>query len=168
MRFRSTLSTLVALAAFAAAPARAQCTIDNPSGGSCQLIHSVRATANTVASLNLSSGTTSLPIGEAAYTSGSVSNAGPVLTVASNASWSVSVASNANTWSGPTGTSKPSTDLVVTGSSSTPVSTTAATIASGTPQAATGIVTLLSTSWSFVNDPPGIYNIDLIFTLTAP
>ena len=169
MRFRFTLSTLVALAAFTAAPAHAQCMIDSPTGGSCQLPHSVRATANTVATLSLNSSVTTLSIGAIEYENGTAPVAGPNLTVAANANWVVTVASSANTWTGPTGTAKPSTDLEVSSVTvSTPVSTTPVQILTGTPQAAATIPSVILTRWNYATDPPGIYNIDLIFTLTAP
>jgi len=163
MRLKFTLPILGAAMVFAAAPVQAQCSVP-PGGGSCPLTHALRASVTTVASLNLSTPASTINVTAADFTAGSNSTTGPTLDVKANPSWTVSVHGPAN-WNGPSGTSKPVSTITV---NAVNVSTTATALANGTATAGATTPTTLVTTWGYITDPPGVYDITLTFTLTAP
>jgi hypothetical protein len=128
----------------------------------------IRATVSTVASLTLNTPATSINVTANDFTTGSNTAGGPDLTVAANTAWSVSVHGPAN-WTGPTGTNKSVADLQISSASTTViVGTAAAPLVSGSAGPSTSTATSLQTQWAYATDPPGNYQIQLTFTLTAP
>lgn len=171
MRLRFSLAALGAAVVLSAGPANAQmnCVINTSGPGSCFTTHDVRAAVNTVAGLELSSITTTMAVTAADLAAGSKSLSGPTVAIFSNTTWSLGVSATAATWTGPTGTSKSSSDLSISYGAGSPIAVTTSTqtLATGSPQPQTLQVTNITTAWTFL-EPPGVYDLRLTFTLTAP
>ncbi len=113
---------------------------------------------------------------DADYAAGLSSMTGPTITVKANKAWTIAVRGNAATWTGvqtaPGVTpraNKPVADLLwSTGGAYTPLTTTDATVGSGTATAGTTITTSLQVLWSWTLDVPARYTLGLTYTLTAP
>ena len=90
-------------------------------------------------------------------------------TVRANAAWTLTAQGAA--WTGTGNTSKATGDMSWTtngGGAYTPMTTSAATIASGTATAGATTNIGYRTLWSLATDGPGTYSQALTFTLTAP
>ena len=90
-------------------------------------------------------------------------------TVRANAAWTLTAQGAA--WTGTGNPSKATGDLSWTingGGTFTPMTTSAATIGSGTATAGVAIVLGYRTLWALATDAPGTYSQALTFTLTAP
>jgi hypothetical protein len=169
MRLKHTLAAFGAALAPTAVPATAQCSVTGTgAAGASTLPFDLRAIVSTVASLTLSTPATRINVTANDFATGSNTSGGPDLTVAANTAWSVSVHGPAN-WNGPTGTNKSVGDILISAASTTViVGTAAAPLVSGSAGPSTSTATSLQTQWAFATDPPGNYQIQLTFTLTAP
>lgn len=171
MRLKFSLAALGAAVVLSAGPANAQvnCVINGSGPGTCLVSHDVRASVNTVAGLELGTSATTLVVAAADLQAGTKSQSGPTVAIFSNATWSLGVSASTATWSGPTGTAKPSSDLRISLGAGSPIAVTASsqTLATGSPQPQTLQVSNITTAWSFL-EPPGVYDLTLVFTLTAP
>lgn len=168
MRITLSLVTVgTALAAWAA-PAHAQLSCNAGSGAPCSLTHQIRAVAPTVAQLTQASQVTSFPPLTAANFDNPAGVDAPAngLTVAANVNWTVTVATATNTW---TGGSKQSTDLrILIGGTPTGLTTTALQLATGSAGTPPVIPAQFNSLWHYATDPPGIYEITAVFTLSTP
>jgi hypothetical protein len=165
MRPRTAITTTIALLLVATRGALAQCN----GGATCTLPISATATINTVARLMISSTTTTLTAPNAADfgTSAGVTSGGPTITVLSNAAYTLTAAASATTWTGPSGVSKPASDLKMkVGAGSVVPLGQVGTSSTGT--ATTDYAISYNTIYNWTTDKPGTYSLVVNYTLTAP
>jgi len=168
-----TLFAALILSATVALPAAAQTNPCATSG--CSVTDKVTLKVNPVVRLSLSQVATALNSPDTtAYDAGSSNTAGPTVSVKANRSWTLTVKSGAATFTpalGASGYSKPAGDLglkIAGGSTVAALSTTAATLASGTSGGVfTGGVTY-TTKFDWTKDIPDDYTMDVVYTITAP
>ena len=167
----------LALVGLAGRIAAAQtCTAGYP--GSCVVAGSATITIPKVMSFSLSAGTTTAPTPTYAdYLQGYNETAGPVVTVSANTAWTVSLSAGTALWSATAnGTAtpradKPSADLLWTrtaGSGWAGLTTTSATLASGTAASAVAIPLYYRVLYSLALDTPGTYSLDVVVTVVTP
>ena len=173
------MSAVLAGTAQAQGPVPAvNCTGDLTSRWStpCSIGNTVQASVPFVARMEMQSSTT-LPqpvANDFGNTAGlSTPSATPtVLTVRANAGYKVTATAAANTWTGPVGSSKASTDLRVFVNNSTTMqalSTTGVNIfTESTPTAGTAINIGYNVLYQWLTDVPGSYSLAVNYTLTAP
>ncbi len=148
-------------------------------GSSCTVVVSLQLDRPYVASLVLSQSVTSLPtLTSADFATGFRDQAGPQLRVKANAPYRVTIQAAVSTWqySGTAAPpSKPSSDLLWSGSASGPWTSSASSATlwplAATSAAATAGVTIplfYRTLWSWTTSPPGAYTIPVNLTLTSP
>ena len=103
---------------------------------------------------------------------------GPVATVSSNGPWSVAISTSAATWTATNTspgqaarTNKPASDLTWSTTSNGTfrgLTTSAFTVASGTATASSPVSIFYRTLYNWTLDTPGIYSLQVVFTITAP
>lgn len=171
MRSLLTISMSALLSSALASVAVAQCNGTISAGHStCTLPVVATAVINTVAKLSTTSLTTTLSAPQAIDfgTSAGVTTAGPTFTVKSNRAFALTASAATATWTGPSGTSKPASDLKMkVGAGGTvvglgPVGT------SSTGTAGTTFDIFYNTIYNFETDKPGAYSLVVNYTLTAP
>lgn len=117
--------------------------------------------------------TLNAPASMADYTSGTIQmpTTGPTFQVAANRNYKVQISAATAAFSGST-YAKPAADLAwatSAGGTFTPLSTTPADVATGTPTAlSTAVGLFYKTTYNFAQDIPGSYSLDVKFTLVAP
>jgi hypothetical protein len=164
--------------ALIAAPAAAQCTASG-APASCNQPGSASMTAGRVVRLQVSAGSTPLTAPTPAdFDAGFNATTGPTLTVSANAPWMLQVRASAASWTAtntspgaPARTNKPAADLQWARSSAGPfvaLSTTDATLVSGTATASTATTLYFQTLYGWTTDTPGNYSLTVVLTLTAP
>jgi hypothetical protein len=168
------------LGAATVAPLRAQCTTAALTGTTTRTCSFSVAAPNSTsytnpALLNLTASATSFTtsVTSAMLTAGKTTAQTMVLSVRGNRSWTVT-ASGPATWTG-TGTlartNKPVGDLrwsTVTTGAGTALTTSAATLHSGSAGSTNSKTIYWWTNLSYTGDPPGSYAIAVTLTLTAP
>jgi hypothetical protein len=135
----------------------------------CQLSNTVSATVPTVARLMISSTTSTLtaPLAADFGTGAGVNSAGPTLTVMANAGYTLTASAGATNWTGPTGATKPATDLKM----NVNLAGNVALGKVGTSTSATSTTTYAigyNTIYNWTTDIPGVYSLLVNYTLTAP
>ena len=174
------LVAVLVVSAATVAPLRAQCTTAALTGTTTRTCSfSVSAPNSTSytnpALLNLTASATSFTtsVTSAMLTAGKTTAETMVLSVRGNRSWTVT-ASGPATWTG-TGTlartNKPVGDLrwsTVTTGTGTALTTSAATLHSGSAGSTNSKTIYWWTNLSYTGDPPGSYAIAVTLTLTAP
>jgi hypothetical protein len=169
---------LALLTIVVAAPAAAQCTASG-APANCTQPGSASMTAGRVVRLQVSAGSTALTAPTPAdFDAGFNSTTGPTLTVSANAPWMLQVRASSASWTAtntspgaPARTNKPAADLQWAQSSSGPfaaLSTTDATLISGTATANSATTLYFQTLYSWTADTPGNYGLTVVLTLTAP
>jgi hypothetical protein len=169
---------LALLAIVTAAPVAAQCTASG-APASCNQPGSASMTAGRVVRLQVSAGSTALTAPTPAdFDAGLNASTGPTLTVSANAPWMLQVRATAASWTAtntspgaPARTNKPAADLKWSRASTgpfAPLSTTDATLVSGTATASTATTLYFQTLYSWTTDTPGNYSLTVVLTLTAP
>lgn len=161
-----------------AAEAQSTCSI-TASPGNCTATPNVAVgtvTVGTIVKLSLSADSATL-------TAPSLANFGPdstatitdpgvlTLTVKSNSNYTVTLAASTALWTAPIGATKAAGDLSWGTSGSgpfTPISTTPATVMTGTRTAGTSTTLSYRTVYHWETTPPGQYSLQLTFTLTSP
>jgi hypothetical protein len=179
-RLKHTGLAMMATVAFAAtAQAQIACGATGVAGGpaSCSVNGSVTGTMQRIVRLTLTPTNFGLTMPTdvdfaVAGTVQKVDAAAQVALVRANATWSLTIQSAA-AWTGTGNTAaKAIGDLEWTsdaGVTYTPISATAANLATAQPKTAgTNVNVGYRTSWSLANDSPGTYSLALTFTLTAP
>jgi len=167
-RFVSVLIALV-VCAVAPRPAVAQCFSPNNSNA-CSLQVTGTVKLNAVATLSITSSNTTLVAPKASDfgASAGVTSTGPTVTVLSNGAYALT-ASAPSQWSGPSGSSKPSTDLTISVNNGSFVALGAlAHPSAGTPAAGTPYAVKYNTKYNWTTDGPGAYTLLVKYTLTAP
>jgi hypothetical protein len=157
------------ICAVAPRQASAQCTSPN-SSNTCTLQLTGTVRLNSVATLSITTGTTTLTAPKASDfgTAAGVTSTGPTVTVKSNGSYALT-ASAPTQWSGPSGTTKPSSDLTIKVNSGAFVALgQLANPSSGTPAAGTPYAVQYNTKYNWTTDKPGTYTLLVKYTLTAP
>lgn len=156
----------------------AQCTASG-APDNCTQPGSVSMTAGRVVRLQVSGGSTSLTAPTPAdFDAGFNATTGPTFTVSANAPWTLSTRASSGFWTAtntapgaPARTTKPATDLTwSTASNGTFVglTTTDATLVSGSATASTATTLFLRTLYDWTLDTPGNYSLTVVLTLTAP
>jgi hypothetical protein len=174
------MNRVLALAAaltlsFTGRAAAQNCQTANSSNGNCSLSVAASLTLPTIIRLTLDDTTTDLTTPtEAIYDAGSVVTSGPVATIKTNANWTLSVRATSAVWTA-TGAqarlSKPASDLAwgtSPGGPFTALTTSDATVASGTRGASNVTTIHYRTAWDLGLDGPGNYSLTMVFTATAP
>lgn len=167
----------VAVALLLPAALNAQQCQANPASCSVAAV-AVTITVGRAVNLTVSPTSTTLSApGPADYNTGFVTTTGPTATLKANAPWTLGVSTSTATWTGvdtetePAWKTKPASDLrwatTVTGPF-TGMTTTAATIASGTATAGSTVTLFYRTMYSWATDSPGSYSIQVVFTIVAP
>jgi hypothetical protein len=162
----------VLLLALAAKPASAQTCTGNP----CSVTTTATLTVADLLRLTLDATSTNLGAPtDVEFTAGSILSVGPVATAKANRPWTVSVQSTATKFTY-TGTfvdpNKPASDLhwdIASGGTYTnAMSTTAATLKTGTGTSGTSQGIFYKTLLSYGADVTGSYALGVKFTLSAP
>lgn len=174
--------TLLSLAfAFTALPAalQGQTCASNPAP--CSTAAGALQVSITIANtyeLTLSATSTSLVTPTTAdYNTGYASTNGPSATVKSNAPWALSISAVNPTWSAvntntePARTNKPATDLAWSTApfgTYTDLTTLGSQVATGTASLASSVTLYYRTKYAWALDTPGIYTLQIMFTIVAP
>jgi hypothetical protein len=168
-----TLFAALVLTATVAIPAAAQTNPCTTSG--CAVTDKVSLKVNPLVRLSLSQTTTALNSPDTtAYDAGSSTTAGPTVSVKANRSWSLTVKAGAATFTpalGASGYNKPAGDLgvkIAGGSTVAGLSTTAASLASGTSGGVFSGAVTYTTKFDWTKDIPDDYTMDVVYTITAP
>ena len=159
-----------------ARPLRAQLcsTANGTTNGSCTGNVATSLTIPTIVRLTITDPTTLTPPTEAIYTAGSVVTTGPLATIKTNSSWSLTILATTATWTAVGANAranKPVGDLLWglnSGGPFTAMTTTAATVTSGTRGAANNVQLYYRTLWNIGLDGPGTYSLTVSYTVTAP
>ncbi len=160
----------------AAGRAQAQtCTTPNAPAGNCSINLASSLTIGTLLRLTIDDTSTTLTTPtEAQYDAGNNVSTGPAATIKTNGNWTLLVRATAATWTA-TGAgaraTKPVGDLkwgTAVGGPFTAMSTTNATIATGTRGSANVRSIFYQVLWSWPNDTPGKYTLTVVFTATSP
>jgi hypothetical protein len=169
MRALLTISMTAMVISAAPRGLRAQeCNSGSSSGAAnCQLPVVATARINAAARLSITTTATTLVTPKAADfgTATGVTTTGPSITVLSNAGYTLTASAGAATWTGPTGTSKPASDLRMNTGTVVPLGQV------GTSNAGTAGTTyniLYNTIYNWTIDKPGTYSLVVNYTLTAP
>jgi hypothetical protein len=136
-------------------------------------------TTTRVVRLQVSAGSTSLTAPTPTdFDAGFNATTGPTFTVSANAAWSLYVRASSAFWTAtntspgaPARTTKPAADLQwSTASNGTflGLTTTDATLVTGTATASTVTTLFLRTLYGWTLDTPGNYSLTVVLTLTAP
>lgn len=163
----------------AAGEADAQTCRVTGASGACPASTTATLTANTLLQLTLSAPSTAVPSpGVTEYDAGYATTGGPSAIVKANASWTLQISAAAATFtatntdpSEPARANKPTTDLewgLAAGGPFTGVTTSVATLTSGTPTAGTATPVFFRILLSYALDTPGNYDLPLLFTLVSP
>jgi hypothetical protein len=170
---------VVGLIAGATSLARAQSCIANGAPASCNRPGSVSMTAGRVVRLQMSAGSTSLTAPTPAdFDAGLNSTTGPTLTVSANAPWTLHIRAATATWSAtntspgvPARANKPAADLewsTVPSGSLAALTTSDASLVSGTATAGTATTLYFQTLYDWTLDTPGSYSLSIVLTLASP
>lgn len=151
-----------------ASNAAAQCN----GGASCIVPVVATANVNAVARLSINNGssaTTTLNAPKAAdfQNAAGVNSPGPTLNVMANASYVLTATAAASTWSGPSGSSKPATDLKMSVGGGAAIAL-GQVGSSTTGTATTNYVIGYNTIYNWTTDAPGSYTLVINYTLVAP
>jgi hypothetical protein len=178
------LSSLIAVAVYAAPASAQNCSISSTSGSavSCTVATTLSMTMPSLMKLTLSG--TAVTLGapaaiadfSAATGLASTTTTGPTFTVRSNRSYRVQVSADAATFnhtapSGAATYNKPISDVqyLIDGGSPVTLSTSAADIGSGSAtSASTSVQVAYKTAYDITKDQPGAYSLGVTFTLVAP
>ena len=115
--------------------------------------------------------------GTAEYNAGFAANDGPVATIKSNAPWALLISALNPTWSAtnteaePARTNKPATDLTWSTSPTgvfTELSTLPVQVRTGTASMASNVAIFYRTKYAWSLDTPGVYSLQIVFTVAAP
>ena len=171
---------LALLGLVCAGPARGQ-SCNRNGAGSCNVTvnNAVGITVGTAVQLQLPSASITLNTPAVAdYNAGYQNTPGPTATVSANRSWTLNISASTGTgfWtpSGGAWVNKPAGDLKWSLAAGGPytslrVSPLSAQIGSGAAATAAANVTLFfQTALNWLNDTPGVYTLDILYTLTAP
>jgi hypothetical protein len=137
---------------------------------SCSLQVTGTVKLNSVATLSINSSNTTLTAPKATDfgAPAGVTSAGPTVTVLSNGAYALSTSAPTN-WSGPSGTSKPSSDLTISVNDGAFVALGQLAHPSfGTAAAGTPYIVKYNTKYNWTTDKPGTYTLTVSYTLTAP
>lgn len=113
----------------------------------------------------------------AIYDAGYAATNGPTATIKSNAPWTLAISASTATWSAtntqsePARTNKPSTDLQWSTNALGPftgVTTTPVSVRTGTATATSSVALFYRTLYSWGLDTPGLYSLQVVFTITSP
>jgi hypothetical protein len=157
------------LCAVAPRQASAQCNSPNNSN-TCTVQFSGTVSLNSVATLSITTGTTTLTTPKASDfgTAAGVASNGPTVTVKSNGAYALTASAPAQ-WTGPSGTAKQSTDLTIKVNSGAFIALgELAHPSSGTPATGTAYAVQYNTKYNWTTDKPGTYTLLVKYTLTAP
>ncbi len=168
---------LVGSTLFAAAPrvASAQCSSNQSSGNTIVLCMNVR----DVLLMTLSTSTSSLGTpklvnygAQSSYlsTATPLAATGPDVTIVANRAYEVTIAAAQATFAtAPAGVSKPTSDVqwIKSGGAATSLSTTGASLATGTAGTAPSFQLSFQSRWAFERDKPGSYSTTITLTLAA-
>lgn len=178
MRYLRNVCTLVVLGALAVRPLAAQlCSTANGNPNTnCSGNVASNLTIPILIRLTIDDTSTTLPSPtETIYNAGqtSTSSTGPVATIKTNNAWTLLVRASTTTWSGSGGAraTKPAGDLLwrtSSGSGGAAMSTTNATVASGSRGVSNVVSIFYNTLWTWGSDTPGTYTLTVIFTATSP
>lgn len=158
----------------AATPVAAQnCQTPNGAAGTCSINVASSLTIPTLLRLSIDDTTTSLTTPtEAIFNTGSVTTAGPVITIKTNNSWTLLVRAAAATWTGVGAgvrANKPVGDLAWDrGLGFTTMTTADASVATGTRGASNVTSMSYRVNWSWPLDTPGTYSLLVVYTVTSP
>lgn len=166
---------LLVLHPWALAEAQTSCS----GAPNCSVTVQLGLTRNYVASILVSSATTTLPAVNAdAFATGFTAVTGPTLSVRSNAPYVLTIQAAQSTWSytgAAANPSKTANDLEWGLSASGPFSGAATarqlwpgTGASAPATAAQTVSLFYQVRWNWVNTPPGAYSLPVTITLTSP
>ncbi len=167
-----------AMSLAAAGTAQAQQTIncggatEAAIGATCIVSNTVSAAVPSVARMSITGpNTTTLtaPLAADFGTAGSgnlVTTSGPTISVSSNVAHTVT-ASSPSTWSGPSGSSKPATDLQIKINSGT-FGAIGTIGGDGSPSNLSTYALTFGNKYNWTVDVPGTYTLALTFTLTSP
>jgi hypothetical protein len=157
------------------------CTAQGPPANlwTCTVNTSATLVIGDVLSLTLSATATALtPPTANDYDAGFVANTGPTATVRGNRAWRLQVSAATATWTAvntepgvSAHANKPASDLLratASGGPFTALSTTPATLVSGSASAGTATNVFLRTTYAWAVDTPGAYSLVVTFTLLAP
>lgn len=169
---------LVLAALLIPAPVRAQSNCRANPGTCSTRPMSIQITIGPALQLALSPGITSLATPTPAhYNAGFCATPGPTATVSANAPWTLSISASTATWSAistssePARADKPAADLEWALSSAGPftsMTTSPANVISGATTVGTNVSIFYRTLYSWTNDTPGNYSLQLVFTITSP
>jgi hypothetical protein len=167
------LLAALAMTASLAAPAAAQTNPCATSG--CTVTDKVTLKINPVVRLSLTQTATALNSPDTtAYNAGSSTTTGPTVSVKANRSWTLSVkaaAANFTPALGASGYAKPAGDLgvkVAGGNTVGALTTSNATLASGSSGGTFSGVVTYTTLFDWTKDIPDDYTLDVVYTITAP
>lgn len=174
-RFLQRVALLLAFMPWTAVHAQASCS----GAPSCTVTVQLGLTRNYVASLQVSSATTTLPaVNSDAFTTGFTPVTGPTLSVRSNAAFVLTLQAAQPAWSysGPAANpSKTANDLEWSVNSTGPFAGAGSSRqlwpssgAAAPPTAAQSIPMFYRVRWNWVNTPPGAYTLPVTITLTSP
>ena len=167
------LGALLATAAYVR-PATAQNCMYTGTNGSCSINLTSSITVARLLRLTISDTSTAAPATtEADYDLGYQQFAPLTATVKTNGTWSLGIRATTATWTGSGGArvNKPVGDLLRATAGGGPyvaVTTTNATMVSGTAGSANLVTMFYRILWSYSVDTPGTYGLTVIYTLTAP
>jgi len=164
--------------AIGAIPAAAQCS----GSDSCSTTNTASVTVGALVSLDMSATTTSLTSPAVAdLAAGFVADVGPTFTVHANQDWTMSIKADATnptnwTYTGTKSGVKPIGDLTWAVASNgefaalTGSNATVASSLSSTDDTAVSLFfqTVYSSDYSAANNRPGVYDLPIVFTLSAP
>jgi hypothetical protein len=175
---RSRIVLVAALSLAMSSRAYAQCTA-NGALASCNQPGSVSMTTGRVVRLQVNAASTSLTAPTPAdFDAGFNSTTGPTVTVSANAPWTLQLRASSASWTAtntspgaPARTHTPAADLKWSTSAAgafNALSTTDATLVSGTATAGIATTLFFQTRYSWTLDTPGTYRMSVVLTLTAP
>lgn len=167
------LGALVALTG--TAQAQSCSTPNGAASGTCSVNLASNLTIGTLLRLTIDDTSTTLTTPtEAIYDAGNTVSAGPIATIKTNGNWTLLVRAATATWTA-TGVgaraNKPVGDLKwgnTVGGPFTPMTTTDATVATGTLGVAHVTSMFYQVLWSWPTDSPGTYTLTVVFTATSP
>lgn len=168
-------SALVFIIALGTTRLEGQCSTPNgAASGSCSSNIASSLTIPLLIRMTVSDTSTTLTAPtESDYdlTQTSLSSPGPVVTIKTNNPWTLLVRATSATWTGTGGAraTKPVGDLLWSiGSGYNAMTTSDASVATGTRGSANTRTFTYKTNWAWDTDTPGTYTLTVIFTATAP
>lgn len=158
--------------------ASGQCAVSG-APATCTQAGSVSMTAGRVVRLQASAASTTLNTPTPAdFDAGFNATTGPTFTVSANTAWTLSLRAGSSLWTAvntspgaPARTNKPAGDLTwstVPGGTFVALSTTDASLFTGTATASNTTTVYFRTAYDWTLDTPGNYSLAVVLTLTAP